>query len=292
MANVYFAKFNINDEIYEVYADNSLREKILHKIYQGLNTKFSIQDNEGTYKFITLDKNADNYLINGRIVHYGPGTHVTYDPDKDDVTESLDDKKASYVTFSFDVKNEIIGFVPKRDFGFKQFIKRFKSLVEKSAEVGEIQIFLETDTELLTERLKNLERVSEITVRLIPPNDDREDFRALFGTDAEDIEDSGATRFFIRLFTSSKRTIKVSSKYVQKLIRAIGLGYGYMFVSGYNKSGEKVTLKSEEDTPYTRPIHPNSKDSIPGIMEKTRAGITELKALKVTRRVTNSNEES
>ncbi|MFG0217251.1 hypothetical protein ACFU8X_29800, partial [Brevibacillus porteri] len=126
MADVYFAKFNINEEIYEVYSDSTLRDKLLLKLYSSLVTNFSINDKDGTYKFTTLDKNPDTLVINGRLVKYGPGTHVSYDENADDIIETLDEKKAAYVTFSFDVQNEIIGFVPKRDFGFKQFLQRFK----------------------------------------------------------------------------------------------------------------------------------------------------------------------
>lgn len=291
MSNVLFAKFNVNDQIYDVYSDKSLLDQILSKIYINVNQDFSIIDKEGTYKFTALDKNPDTFVINGRVVHYGPGTHVTYDPSIDDVTETVEDNKAAYVTFSFDVKSEIIGFVPKRDFGHKQFLKRFKNLIEKTAEVEGIQLFLETDTEKLTERIKYIDKVNELTVRLIPPNNDREDFKALFGAEAEELEKTGATRFFIRLFSTTTGKIEVTSHYVKKLIRAVGLGYGQIFVKGKNKSGEKVTVRSEEDAPYLRPISDINKDSIPEVAEKTRAGVVELKTLKATRRVIVENEE-
>lgn len=290
MSDVYFAKFNINEEIYEVYSDKTLLEKLLFKIYTSLRTDLSINDGDGTYKFTTLDKNPDTLVINGRLVKYGPGTHISYDEDADDIIETLDEKKASYITFCFDVQNEIIGFVPKRDFGHKQFLQRFKRLIEASSDIGEVQLFLETDTDKLEERIKFLEKVNEITVRLIPPNDDKEDFKALFGTEADDVEDSGATRFIISLFASATKTIKVSSKYVQNLLKAVGLGYGQMSVRGVNRSGEKVRIRSEQDTPYTRSILDLNKDSIPEISEKTRAGISELKGLKARRRVIKSDE--
>lgn len=292
MSFVYFAKFNINEKIYDVYSDEKLRKQILFKIYDGMNTNLSIVTSNGTYKFLTpLFKEPESWIVNGRIVHYGPGVHTRYDDSVDDVTEEFDDKKATYVSFSFDIKNEIIGFVPRRDFGYKQFMKRFKDLIEKSTDIGEVQIFLENDIEKLEERLLHLESVNEINVRLIPPNNDREDFKALFSTDADDVEESGATRFFFRLLGSSKKGLNVSSNYIKKLIRAVGLGYGVLTAKGKNRSGEKVRIVSDQDTPFIRPIDDLQKENIPVIQEKTQAGIRELQILKVQRRMMSGDEE-
>lgn len=285
MSNVYFAKFNINAEIYDVYSGKTDINKLLNKIYNEINEEERLYEDKATYKFISLDKLPDKSIINGRIVYYGPGTNTSYDATKDDVTEELDENKARYVTFSFDVENEIIGFVPRNNFGYKQFLERFKKLVEACADIEEVELFLETDAEDLEQRINFLKKIQKIEVELIPPNNDREDFKMLFGQEAQDLQDTGATKFYLKLTATSKRTIKSSSKYVKRLLKAVGLGYGQMTIIGKNTSGEDVRIKSNDDTPFLRPISEYSKTSIPDVAEKTRAGISDLRRLKATRKV-------
>jgi hypothetical protein len=161
-----------------------------------------------------------------------------------------------------------------------QFINKFKNLVESSTNIGEVEIFLETDIRVLNEKLSPLKHVKEVSVTLIPPNDDKEDFEALFSTNSDEIKETNATKFDLSLFGTARRSINVASIYVQKWVKAIGQGYGKMSVIGRNNNGEEVTVRSEEEAPYRRPISENSKDSIPEVVEKTRAGIEHLNALK------------
>jgi hypothetical protein len=290
--NVYFAKFNINEQIYNVYAEKGLMNKLLLKIYEGLNTRVQLKDSDGTYKFITLDKNPDTLVVNGRVVLYAPGTHVSYDPEKDDITEREDDKMATYITFSFDIKREIIGFVPKRNFGRNQFINKFKDLVEACTDIGDVEIILEKDIGLLQEKLEAFEHVKEVNVSLIPPNDDEELFNRLFSTTSEEIKGTHATKFRINLTGTVRRGINIFSGYIQKLVTAVGLGYGDILVVGKNRTGEELTVKSDDAAPFTKPIFDNDKDSIPAIAEKTRAGATQLLAEKARRPLINDGERT
>ncbi len=291
MSKVYFAKFNINSEIYDVYSGKKELKSLLNKIYVGLNEDIELSESTGTFKFTSLNK-ENNLVVNGRLVFYGPGTHTSYDPEKGDIEEYLDEHKARYIVFSFDIENEIVGFVPQFGFGHNQFLKRFGALVEGCADIGEVQLYLESDIESFEERIKHLKRVSEINVELIPPNNDREDFKALFGSEAEELEETGATKFFFKLTASSKKKIKTTSAYVKRLIKGVGLGYGKMTVYGENTSHDKVTIKSMDDTPYLRPIADSEKTSIPEVAEKTRAGINDLQRLKTNLRVRETEQSN
>lgn len=290
MSRVYFAKFNVNEHIYKVYENQGLLNELLNKMYREINNEVKLVDNDGTYKFINLDKNLDKLVINGRIVLYAPGIHSSYDDIEDNIVEEQDDKKATYITFSFDVQREIIGFVPKFNFGRKKFMEKFKDLVEACCDIGEVELFLENDSELLDEKLKVLSHTKEIDVRLIPPNGDKEEFKALFGLDSEELRKTDGTRFTFVIAGTAKKGVDISSKYISRFIKGVRLGYGKLKVKGKNSTGEDITINSEDDTPFTRPIADHNKDSIPAIQEKTRAGSVKLLATKARVRTIESGK--
>ncbi|MCA1215906.1 hypothetical protein LC728_16190 [Bacillus amyloliquefaciens] len=284
MPTVYFAKFNINEKIYSVYKEKENLTELLNSIYLGINTEVELQEDVKkkviNYKFITLDKKEG--VINGRLVAYAPGTHVSYDDESDDVIETKDNKKATYITFCFDIHKEIIGFVPKNDFGRNQFLDRFKNLVEKMVpEVGEVEIYLESDKQALEEKLKAFKLVQEITIELIPPNNDKELFEVLFNTKPEELSETGGNKFTFQIKGSAKKGINLAANYLKRLAQGVAIGYGKLVANGKNTSDEKITVKSDRDALYTKGIAEHNKDSIPQIEEKTRAGVIQLQALKI-----------
>ncbi|CDQ17956.1 hypothetical protein [Halobacillus karajensis] len=284
ISTVYFAKFNINEKIYDVYEGKESLNKLLESIYNGINTDTELKENvkkkDINYKFITLDK-KDQMVISGRLVAYAPGTHVSYDDEKDDVVETKDNKKATYVTFTFDVRREIIGFVPKFDFGYKQFIDRFANLVEEMVkEVGEVELVLEQDRQKLQKRLDQFHIVKDMRVDLVPPNNDKKLFKRLYGLDPEDINETGGTRFMMQFKGTAKKGIDLASSFAKNLILGVTIGYGRMIVEGENRSHEPYRVKSDKDALFTRPINSHNKENINAIEEKTRSGITILMAEK------------
>ncbi|MCQ5364735.1 hypothetical protein NOW01_06905 [Anoxybacillus salavatliensis] len=290
MPRVYFAKFNINEKIYSVYEQKESLTELLNKIFRDINSDVVLNDKDGNYKFISLDKNPDTLVVNGRLVVYAPGTHVSYDPNKDDVVERADDKMATYITFSFDIRREVIGFVPKRDFGRKQFIEKFKNLIEACTNVGEVEIFIESDLEELNAKLQYFKHVKEVSVDLIPPNNDKKEFDSLFSVNSEELKETNGTKFGMRIVGSAKQGINLGAKYLKRLVRGVSLGYGKILVLGKNTSGEDFSISSDDDAPFTRPISEKAKDSIPTIAEKTRAGAAQLLALKAKVRAIESEE--
>lgn len=237
------------------------------------------------FKFITLYKDPDTLIVNGRLVAYAPGVHVSYDEETDDVMETQDNKKATYITFCFDVKNETIGFVPKLDFGRKQFIDRFRQLIEKLVpEVGEIEIILESDKQLLNEKLRKVNLVEQLTVDLIPPNNDKKLFESLFGLNSDDLAETGGRKFTFNIRGTAEKGLDVTSAFIKNLINGVIVGYGKLTARGKNTSGEPAFVNSEEQALYTKGIADINKDSIPEIEEKTRAGYVSLVSMKLTAR--------
>ncbi|PZT54117.1 hypothetical protein [Paenibacillus silvae] len=282
MARVHFAKFNFNEEIYKIYEKEERRDALLLELYKGINSEVKIIDPQGaTYKFISLDKDPDSYVVNGRLVVFAPGVHVSYQDDLDDIEEIEDDKKAKYITFSFDVYREVVGYVAKADFGRIDFLKKFGALIEECCDVGEVEMVLQTDLNKLQDKLTVFSFVKEVSITAIPPNGDREHFAALMGSNAEEIKKTESTRFKMEFIGTAKKGINIASGYIMKWIGAITAGYGSMTVSGKNSSNEEVVIQSQKDAPFTRPIPEQSKDTIPTVAEKTRAGISQLEAMKI-----------
>jgi len=292
MPNVYFAKFNFNGKIYEIYSNEEKRQELLNKLYNGLNTDVKLLDEKSgkNFKFIHLDKDPDKCIVKGRVVLYAPGVHISYDEQEDDVVETKDDNKASYITFCFDINKEIIGFVPKNDFKRKMFMEKLTQLIEACCDVGEVAIFLETDLKKLQERLEIFTHVKEVSVLAVPPNGDKEDYENLMGSNASLIQDTGATKYQMRFIGTVKKGIDANSPYIRKWISVVTRGYGEMSVYGKSNEKENVTISSKEDAPFFRPIGEVSKDSIPEVAEKTRAGISELMVLKVQSEVMMKDE--
>ncbi|MCB4844102.1 hypothetical protein LHW04_03370 [Bacillus tropicus] len=285
MSTIYFAKFNINEKIYEVYDGKENLDELLTKVFLGMETDVELSEvrrkKNVNFKFITLNKDADKFTVSGRLVAYAPGVHVSYDEEKDDVVETQDNKKATYVTFYFDVRKETIGFVPKNDFGRKMFIERFKMLIEKLVpEVGEVEIILEKDSQILDEKLQLINHVDEISIDLIPPNNDKKLFESLFGINSDDLTETGGSTYSFKIKGTAKKGLNLASKFVENLVKGVIVGYGKLLARGQNRSGDPIQVNSEEQALYTKGIADINKDNIPEISEKSRAGIVRLATMK------------
>ena len=154
MAQIYFSKFNINSEIYKVYDDDGLKDKILKEVFEKIdeNTRHTErekrrgeEEKEVTYKFCNLIKNSKNKVICGRLVKIYEGEIQSYDAKNDTVITSNANNCAASSTFYFDLKSEEIAFITRNALGYNQFNKYFKALVEKYFEDITFEIFLENN---------------------------------------------------------------------------------------------------------------------------------------------------
>ena len=94
MAQMYFSKFNINSEIYEVYKDEGLKDKILknvfdamdeQRVYEETDRSTDEEDKTVTYKFCDLEKDETKMSITGRLVKIFQAELQSYDK-KNDIT--------------------------------------------------------------------------------------------------------------------------------------------------------------------------------------------------------------
>lgn len=304
MAQIYFSKFNINSEIYAIYKDDKLKEKILDDILEKIDTETIIEEsvedkgNKGIeeiqeseenedkiyrYKFCNLEKNYDNRTVTGRLVKIFKGEVQSYDEEKDTINIEEKDDCASSCTFHFDLKREQIAFITRRDFGYKQFNKYFKELVETYFENISFEIFLENNIDDLKEKIYSFSKLLSVEIVIIPPNASTNDFDTLFGTSKKDVEESNATKYTQRLDVSTKSPngINARTNFFDRMFFGIAKGYGQITAKGKNNFNQLMTVTSDEDAPYKRPILDVEKDSIIAFKEKANDYIIELVSQKM-----------
>lgn len=147
MANLYFAKINVNGEIYKVYNDELSIDSIIDKLIVNISTEKSIvlPDNKGQIKFITLINNLDKRSVSGRLISIFQDDIQIYEKSKDDVIDLTNKDLARTCTFFFDGKSEIVGFTTGRYFGISQFCKYFEELLNEHTAPGCFNVTLIKD---------------------------------------------------------------------------------------------------------------------------------------------------
>ncbi len=284
---MYFSKFNINSEIYAVYKDDTIRQKILNDVLNLIDTKiiYEEQVNEQIYryKFCDLEKDFGNRTITGRLVKIFKGEVQSYNSEEDTIDIKESDDCASSCTFFFDLKTEQIAFITRRDFGYNQFNGFFKKLIEMYFTDITFEIFLENNINELKERIYSFTKIISTEAIIIPPNANTADFEVLFGTTAKEFEESNATKYTQRFEVSSRsdKGINPRNSFFDRIFFGIGKGYGEMIVKGKDRNGENATITSSEDTPYKKQIPDIEKDSIIAFAERGELGISELIAKKM-----------
>lgn len=151
MAQMYFYKFNINAEIYNVYRDETLQSKILNEVFKEIDSEMSYvygyEDGEGDkiveYKFCDLLKSPDDLTITGRLVKIYDGEVESYDRENDTVKQIYEEDRAASATFYFDLLKEEIAFITRQGFGYLQFGLYFTKLLETKFQEGSFELVLE-----------------------------------------------------------------------------------------------------------------------------------------------------
>lgn len=279
MAVIYFSKLNINSNIYDVYRDEKIKDMILNEVFEKMDQKLEIEDDDGVrYKFCDLNKNYDQKTVVGRLVKIFEGENISYNAEKDTVNITPADDCASHITFYFDVYQEQIAFIRRHNFGFRQFNKIFKMILEKYLEDVEFEMYLEHNIDELKVKMEKFKQILKVDVTIIPPNANRDEFAMLFGTNAEEIYEANATKYTQTLTTSSKniKGINWRTGFFTRMFYGIAKGYGDMNVEGKDHTGTKYRLTSDEDAPFTRPIPDSEKDSLSAFPEVAREYIKEL----------------
>jgi hypothetical protein len=292
MSKIFFAKMNVNEDIYEVYNNKKSLNSLLQKIYLNVRTKTIIYDDKGgRFKFFDLDKADDNSIIMGRLGYIKKGVHSSYDPENDTAIDTLDDNKIEYITFYFDVYKEMLAFTVTPILTKKKVLKYFEELIKKESNIGVI-FMLESDIAELKIQLRKVDVLRKVTLNLVPPNGDKDQFAKLFSLDAEKVSEAGATSIKQEYRNSSKKGLKKDSDLIEDATTGIALGYAEGVFYGKNKQGEPVEIHTEDNAPFVTQIDNAQNKNKLIIAEKGRAGIVDLLAYKANIREKNKNGES
>ena len=316
MSKIYFAKFNINENIHQIYDGKHDLDFYLRKILVGLNENtvicyseskrkivdvFSINDIKDLnnpesvkepeescsyYKFMALNATQVNgdEIYNGRVIRiYADSWHrFKFDEDgKESLTDHHASDKTSYCTFSFNISKEIIGFSTKNDFRKEKFMMIFKHLIEETVpSIGEVEINLLIDAGALDAKFKRISRLYDVSIDFIPPNQSDKDVLGILKKLHGEVKETKATKAQIALHAPPKEPIKKSAKVIEAIISMAKLGYGRVKASGISKSEEKVEIDTEKDVAYYREVPQESRDSIGVLSSETEDAIRYYQILR------------
>lgn len=287
MAKMYFYKFNINSEIYNVYANPELQNEILNKVYKEIDSNLNVfweykteeeTNNIVEYKFCDIDKDPDNFIITGRLVKIYDGESQSYDRKKDTVETVFEEDRAASATFCFDLANEEIAFITRVGFRYLQFGKVFKDLLEERFPEDAFELVLEKNVGQLKEKVYGLNRIIKVDSIMVPPNANENEFKTLLGTTVEEFKETKATKYHqgLEIPAKGKKSIDSKTTFFDRLFYAVGKGYASMTVEGRDGENQKITVNSDEDTPYRDSIPDHEKDSIGAFKERAQTGIAKL----------------
>lgn len=301
MAKLYFYKFNINSEIYDVYADATLQDRILEEVFSSITTDLTVwdeykdkdteEDRIVEYKFCDINKDSDNLIITGRLVKIYDGEVQSYDRKRDTVDTVYEEDRAASATFCFDVRREEIAFITRVGFRYLQFGKYFNMLLEEKFPENSFELILEKNVGQLKDKVYALKRVLKVNTVIIPPNANGDELKNLLGASVDEFKETKATKYYQGMEISSRgnRSIDIKTTFFQRMFYAVGKGYANMTVEGRDNENVKVLVDSDRDTPYKDSIPDNEKDSI--IAFKERAGKSITKLLSDKSAVTLRSEE-
>lgn len=292
MAQMYFSKVNINSEIFSVYKDENLKNRILDDAFNKMNTEESYEEKDNNaldgeeilcrYKFCDLEKDYTERTITGRLVKIYPAEIQSYNSEKDTVDTKKTNDSAASCTFYFDARTEQIAFITRNNFGYNQFNNYFKILLEKIVKDISFELFLETNIMEFKEKIKRLQKILSMDVIIVPPNANTYEFQDLFGITAQEFEESGATIYEqkLQIPSKAKRGLNVDGSFFERMFFGVGKGYGEMTVKGKNKDNLIQTITSKEDAPHKEPIPDEEKDSIIAFRERAKEFVLALVARK------------
>lgn len=302
MAQMYFSKFNINSDIFDVYSNPELRYEILNKVmdsiddeqfYTEIDKDASGNEKEIMYKFCNIIKNYDNNTITGRLVKIFEGELQTYDKENDTVITVNAEDCAVSSTFYFDVLHEEIAFITRVGLGYNQFNKHFATLINKYVDNYTFEMFLENNIGELKRKLYDMTKITSVDTVIIPPNADEEDYKDLFGVSYEEFKESGATKYKQALEVPKKQgmTVNIKAGFFNRILYGISKGYGELTAKGKNKHNESTTVTSSEDAPYKIGFPDSEKDSLTAFPERASGAVVSLLAYKQKHKIDSLNEE-
>lgn len=288
---MHFAKMNINEDIYQVYAGKKDIRTLLGKIFAGISANINIYDDKGgRIKFFDLDIANEGYIVTGNIGYIKKGVHSSYDPEKDTAIDTLDNNKIDYVSFYFDVDNELLGYMTLPVLSRNKVPEYFSKLIKKGSDIG-VEFIQETNVGDIRTEIRKYSKISKLDVKVVPPNGDKEDFADLFSIDMDGLSESNATKVHQTFQTQRKEGINKDSRLVQNYITGAGLGYAELKFSGKDRSNNELEVSSSKTAPYTREVPANQTKNHSKISDVGKAGISVIMEYRAKLRLSLKNKD-
>lgn len=274
MSLMYLAKVNLTDRIFDVYEKKLNLTDVKRTMYAEINEdkKYSTTYNSkykdamgnlikvvqhSKYRFKELSK-IENNIITGKMVRtFNKPTEKIGGDGK--VYQAFNEENVS-IYFYFDCNNELIAFSERQSFGYNQFMTAFNFILNQNSEGYKFEIFLQKDTDVLQEKIRSLKTIRSIRATLIPPNsndEDLEEFRRSLQY-IQDCQETNANKLKLEMSTSdNKHSLKIESRYMQDVFKAVSRGYGDITTYGINQNGRKQKISSNQDAAFIRIIDEN-----------------------------------
>lgn len=275
MSYIYVSKLNFNSKIFSVYEGTLPIENILDDILNNinenvkyyLNTNITYENAEGnqikrdsieTYFFNNLNIDKSNRIIKGDIIREYIKYYEHFDKVKNDVVLKSD-TVASKIKFYFDVDREFIGFCTRQKFGYNQFNRAFKGLLECCLPDYGFELFLLKDKNKIDSAIKSFDRIDKVVATIIPINPNNDDLEDLFN-DSQAFKEGNIKQAKLEYEASKKEEgLDMGANVFSKIIKFARKGYGDMNIHGKFNNHYKI-FKSNSDAPMTAYVKENCTD--------------------------------
>lgn len=243
MAVIYFAKVNINSNIYEVYGNPNYLNEILDTLLQNMNSdSLPIKINKNDrIAFFDIEKNMSEYYVVGRLGKIFKDEIKVYNAVNNSVEPFATENVVKSAIFFFDLKNEIIAFMTAQTISRGNFVKYFQILLNSYMEDVQFEIFLKTSSSELEKQIERLDKVLKVDFTVVPPNSNEEEFNDLFPKNGDEIRETRATKLQQTL-SSSKRDIGINmeSSFLRRIIVAVSKGFGTIKIVGETDGNHRL----------------------------------------------------
>ncbi|TVV27240.1 DUF4747 family protein [Weissella cibaria] len=268
MSSIYFAKMNINEQIYEVYREEKNITDLLRTIAESISHNVSISMEDGSeLRLFNVDQSESLMQISGFLGDIRTEERATFDVEHQTAIDQAVENALEYVTFFFDIEQEILAFTTSVKLSRKKILNFFENVIKEKSDIG-VAFMMYTDIEDFSYKIKSMEKVTTAQFKLVPPNGDKEDFEALYKIAPKFLEETEATNFKQEFSTRKKAGINLESNLMESYIEGVGLGYAQVTMKGKDDSGESVEVKSESDSPLKVIVSTALSHSKPAIKEQ------------------------
>lgn len=251
MAVMYFAKVNINSDIYNVYKKQSSADEILKILFSNIGSEHhpvKIDENEYV-NFFDVKKDMNTRYVTGVLAKIFKDDIEIYDFSKNEILPFATKNVVKWAPFFFDFKNEIIAFTTAQSISRGNFIKYFKVLLDSYTEGIKFEIFLKTNSYELNEQIEKLDRVLEVDFTIVPPNSNEDEFNNLFPKNGDEIRETAATKIEQTLSTTKKDgSINMGASFLKRVMNAVSKGFGSIKIVGETDDQHKIHVTSSYET--------------------------------------------